>query len=267
MKCFYHGDLDGKCAGFWVKEKYSECEMNEINYNQEFTLPRIEEDEKIFIVDFSIDPEEMQELLRRTKNVIWIDHHISAIKKYKDFPFEIKGIRKDGTAGCVLTYNYLYPDAELNMMTVYIGDWDTWTFKYGEDTEYFKMGMESHLTSPDSKIWSEALRNTGKIIEEGKIINRYKKVYYQEYIDNYGFEVEFECHKCIACNAGKASSKLFDSLNKNYDIMMPFVFDGEQYTVSLYSKKVDVSKVAEKYGGGGHTGAAGFICDELPFLK
>jgi nanoRNase/pAp phosphatase (c-di-AMP/oligoRNAs hydrolase) len=48
---------------------------------------------------------------------------------------------------------------------------------------------------------------------------------------------------------------------------MPFVFDGEQYTVSLYSKTVDVSEIAKKYGGGGHKGAAGFQCKKLPFMK
>ncbi|MDO5845105.1 MAG: DHHA1 domain-containing protein, partial [Methanocorpusculum sp.] len=52
-----------------------------------------------------------------------------------------------------------------------------------------------------------------------------------------------------------------------YEIFIPFVFDGEQYTVSLYSTTVDVSEIAKSFGGGGHKGASGFQCAELPFAK
>ena len=49
--------------------------------------------------------------------------------------------------------------------------------------------------------------------------------------------------------------------------MMPFVFDGSKWTVSIYStnKNIDCSELAKKYGGGGHKGAAGFQCENLPF--
>jgi nanoRNase/pAp phosphatase (c-di-AMP/oligoRNAs hydrolase) len=35
----------------------------------------------------------------------------------------------------------------------------------------------------------------------------------------------------------------------------------------MYTDKegVHVGNIAKKYGGGGHPGAAGFICKELPF--
>lgn len=265
MKCFYHGDLDGKCAGFWVKKAYNQCKMLQINYNQDFPMEDIEEGEHVFIVDFSIEPEEMKQLLDITENVVWIDHHISAIRKYKDFPYNIKGTRKNGEAGCVLTYKWLWPDEAVPLMTTYIGDWDIWAFEFGKNTEYFKMAMESYDTHPESNVWEAAILDIGKYIQEGKVIHRYKQQYYKEYIEEYGFEVEFEGNWCIACNAGKVSSKLFESVKEDYDIMMPFAYDGNQYTVSLYSDSVNCAQIAEKYGGGGHKGAAGFQCKELPF--
>jgi nanoRNase/pAp phosphatase (c-di-AMP/oligoRNAs hydrolase) len=61
---------------------------------------------------------------------------------------------------------------------------------------------------------------------------------------------------------------LFDSIEEDYDIMIPFSFNGEEWNVSLYTKKdIDVGKIAIKYGGGGHAKAAGFRCKELPFSK
>lgn len=48
---------------------------------------------------------------------------------------------------------------------------------------------------------------------------------------------------------------------------MPFSFNGRNgtWTYSMYSKTVDVSNIAKKYGGGGHRGAAGFNTDKLIF--
>lgn len=265
MKCFYHGDLDGKCSGFWVLNKYPECEMREIHYDMEFPIEDIVENEMVFIVDFSIEPDMMRKLLEITEKVIWIDHHKSAIKKYDDFEYDIKGVREVGKAGCILTYNYLYPEDEINMLTEYVGDWDVWKFDYGERTEYFKMGMESYDTHPKSDIWRRALKNTSKIIEEGEVISRYNKQKYREYRDSYAYEVEFEGYDCLVCNRGQASSKLFGDKIYEYDFVIKYVYNGEEYVVSLYSKNVDVSEIAEKYSGGGHEGAAGFVCEELPF--
>ena len=49
--------------------------------------------------------------------------------------------------------------------------------------------------------------------------------------------------------------------------MIVFVYNGDKWKVSLYTKKddIDVSIIAQKYGGGGHKKASGFRCDKLPF--
>ena len=49
--------------------------------------------------------------------------------------------------------------------------------------------------------------------------------------------------------------------------MLSFIWRKGQWTVSLYSTKsdIDVSIIAKNYGGGGHKGASGFQCKELPF--
>ncbi len=60
-------------------------------------------------------------------------------------------------------------------------------------------------------------------------------------------------------------SLAFNELMFDYPICIGFVYDGKQYTVGLYSREIDVSEIAKKYDGGGHKGAAGFVCKELPF--
>ena len=103
------------------------------------------------------------------------------------------------------------------------------------------------------------------LIQQGETMTTFRDGWAKEYM-KLGFETEFEGVKCFAVNLGHCNSEYFKSLpDDKYDALMPFVFNGDMYTVSLYSKTVDVSEIAKKYGGGGHKGAAGFQCKQLPF--
>jgi len=85
----------------------------------------------------------------------------------------------------------------------------------------------------------------------------------------WGFAVNFEGLCGIALNRNQIGSDAFASVAADYDLLLPFVFDGSQYTVSIYRggqrPDFDCSKLAEKFGGGGHPGASGFQCAELPW--
>jgi nanoRNase/pAp phosphatase (c-di-AMP/oligoRNAs hydrolase) len=78
----------------------------------------------------------------------------------------------------------------------------------------------------------------------------------------YGFVVTFEGHRTLAVNL-RGSGDLGEHIrNCGYEIAYCYIdnlVDGELFTfVSLYSKEVDVAKIAQRFGGGGHRGAAGF---------
>lgn len=280
MKCFYHDDMDGKCAGAivhkffkvdndYTKETGEECEFLRINYKDEFPFDSIKPRESIVIVDFSLQKEgEFQKLLGITDNVIWIDHHKTAIEKHGDL--NVRGVRRDGTAGCELAWEYFYPREITPPVVKLLGDYDVWAFKYGENTNKLQTGIRLYNTKPTSEDWSKWLNPDyypTEELEKGEISLLYRNNYYAGLAKSWAFFAEFEGYKAVVCNAGSVSSQLFDSITEDFDIMMPFVFDGKQWTVSIYSTKkdIDVSEIAKKHGGGGHRGAAGFQCKELPF--
>lgn len=281
MKCFYHDDMDGKCAGAivhkfykvdrdYTKEVGEECEFLRINYKDNFPFDSIKSNETVVIVDFSLQKDgEFQKLLEITDRIIWIDHHKTAIEKHGDL--NIRGIRRDGTSGCELTWEFFYPNQEIPPVVKLLGDYDVWTFKYGEDTNKLQTGIRLYDTKPISKEWLRWLDSSyypTAELEKGSISLLYRNNYYAGLVKSHSFLTELEGYKVIACNAGSVSSQLFDTITEDYDIMMSFVFDGKQWTVSLYTKKdIDVSEIAKKYGGGGHKQAAGFQCRELPFIK
>lgn len=281
MKCFYHSDMDGKCAGAIVYKYYlidrertretADSEFISINYKDEFPFEKIKPGELVVIVDFSLQRDgEFQKLLEITDNVIWIDHHKTAIEKHGDL--DIKGLREDGVAGCVLTWEFFYPGKLVPPVVTLLGDYDIWAFKYGEDTNRLQTGIRLYDTRPESMEWHDWLKSSywpKEEIEKGEIAMQYRDKTWASLVKSWSFFTEIEGYKAIACNAGSVSSQLFDSITEDYDIMMPFVFDGTQWTVSLYTTKkdIDVSEIAKKYSGGGHKGAAGFQCRELPFKK
>lgn len=301
MKCFYHIDDDGKLAGFWVNElarHYDnyEKEFIPINYGTKFPFESIHPNEQIFIVDYSILPEEMDKLLEITEDVTWIDHHQSAIKRYEGYHRHIKGIRYDGIAGCMLTYCYfkymvvtqfdtgsvitiafnksMTQDAP--MFTKYVADFDVWKFEYGDATKEFEMGLQLYNTEPTGmfSIWRSLLapndyvHTESVIIERGKDLITYRDNWAKEYCESKGFETEFCGYKCFAMNLGLCGSPEFKSVDDGtYDMFIGFCFDGEKWSYALRSATVNVAEIAMMYGGGGHPGAAGFSSDELLLKK
>ena len=297
MKCFYHNDADGKCAGFWVHYRarlapHTETiDFIEMSYEKPFPMDTILPDEQIYIVDYSIMPDEMRELLKITQDVTWIDHHKTAIERYKDFEHDIRGIRYDGIAGCMLTYCYLthmtnggrgevHPfDLKMTedapLFTKLIADWDVWKFEFGDTTRYFITAFNCGNFDPQSPEWLKLDRVQSRegcletyMVIEGRHMLKYRDGWAKGYLERFGFETEFEGLKCFALNLSNCSSEYFKSLPEGkYDAFIAFAFNGKEWIVSMYSTSVDVSVICKKYGGGGHKKAAGFHTKELPFVK
>jgi uncharacterized protein len=289
MKCFYHNDNDGHASGhvlnlFLYENPIRVCfhdkskpEFIEMNYDKPFPFDIIVPEEVVYIVDYSIQPVEMDRLLSITKNVHWIDHHKTAIEKYKDYDKEIKGFRYDGLSGCVLTWIYLkfgltHPNPRRYMPFIpeyirLIGDYDTWTFEYGDRSLYFYYGLLSENTDPTAPLWDTLMYKSSveSLVSKGKNISEYRDQFYATQIKLYGYETEFEGYNCIVLNAGTVGSMAFNSVKDKYDIMISIIWNGITWLISFYSTKVDVSIIAKKYGGGGHKGASGCQTDKLPF--
>ena len=278
MKVFHHNDLDGRCAAAIALQRHPNAECIEINYNQTFPLDSIQNGEAVYILDYSIEPEEMLELLKITPAVVWIDHHKTAIEKYKDFQRDVGGQRRTDHSGAWLTWGWFHRDIKQPEVVRLVDDWDMWTHEKnleGMRTREFVAGMKAYDSSPRARIWSPLFATAEPVasaaivdvMQSGAAILSYEARQNAEYVKAFGHEFYFEDHNCHACNRGITNSKLFDSIeDPTIDIFIPFVWDGFKWTVSLYSKTVDVSEIAKKYGGGGHTNTAGFVCENLPWL-
>lgn len=278
MKIFHHNDADGRCSAALIymyglkgeDENFVEC--IEMDYATEFPIEKIEKDEKVYIVDYSIDPYIMEQLIAITHNIIWIDHHKSAIEKYEKWPNmmpAIGGIRiKEGVSACKLVWNYIGGnDYNIPVMVRIIDDWDIWKHEY-EYTKPFitSFNARSVYTDPKNYLFWKHMNDEdyiSRMVADGMTMIKFRDGYAEEVINHIGFKCTIGGLRVFAVNIPHANSEYFKSLDKaEYDVFMPFYYDPNKmlWTYSMYSvsEGTDVSAVCKKYGGGGHKNAAGF---------
>ena len=297
MKCFHHNDLDGRCAAAIVRMARPDSVQSdfiEVDYKSNLDLSVVKHCEEVFIVDFSFSQQYMERLIDITPNVIWIDHHSTA----SSYPYanwgqnQIKGLRDftvKGLSGCELTWKFLFPAEELNKSVQLIGDYDSWRMKLSPACLEFFEGMKLVPHDPCDKIWSDLLTKSesdsnalvANIRNTGKVCMQYRDMYCSEMRKSFGYETLIKCSvikngvdnlwtvDAYALNVYRFGSQAYGDLIEKYPVVIAYVHDGERYTVSLYSAREDIhcGEICSAFGGGGHKGAAGFVCDELPFVK
>lgn len=279
---FHHNDADGRCAAAIalsvLANEQKEVIFHEMDYVKEPDFSDITAIDTVYVLDYSFKPDKFARLAEATSDIVWIDHHKTAIKACKDAGLKFRGIRsKTCPSGAMLTWQY-FRDVSLFPVTVeYINKWDTWTHNNDETILNFVAGLDLWDTTPASDLWVSILNpksdvgqaTVDSIIKQGAIVNDYKNHRSKELMEQIGFNVEFEGLKGYAANIPRTSSFAFKSMEgKDYDVWMPFFYTGEKFIVSLYAAKgsiPDLGKIAQKYGDGGHPKAAGFVCDKLPF--
>jgi oligoribonuclease NrnB/cAMP/cGMP phosphodiesterase (DHH superfamily) len=274
--CIYHSrDLDGWMSGAIVKAAYSLTELYGWDYGK--TIPDLSIYDKVVMVDISFPKEVMQSI---TNKLIWIDHHISAIKDIAlldPLPF-IEGLRNDKFAACELTWKYFFEGERLPEIVRLLGRYDCFGHK-GTDEEQkvleFQYAARSYWKSVDDcykALKQEEHRIVESFSEIGKGIYKYlcteaEQAYANRFLivlDGYYFAcVNKERFNPINFGINYHNDKATD--NYWYDGFACFWYANGRYNYSLYNDngQVDCSVIAKNRGGGGHKGASGFITDQI----
>lgn len=270
--CIYHSaDLDGVCSGSIVKYALPSTTLIGIDYGQKLDLLQFHKEDEVYMVDFSLPHPQMIELSNRCK-LAWIDHHKSSLKidlsKFTGLAL-ISNLTK---AACELTWEYFF-DQPLPEAVELLGRYDVWDHS-NEFVLPFQYGMRSIDTEVGSSFWASLFQDDvsskseiDAIIERGNVVLDYINIQNERLCKTSAFEVKFEGLPFVALNSPGVSSTTFKSLEEYYDNFIGFSYDGEKWRFSLRSTVNDMSALAEKYGGGGHPGAAGFAASSISFER
>ena len=265
MKIFYHGaDLDGKCSAAIARFHEGRGQLIPIDYDQRPDLSAISMGEKVYILDFSFPLETMIEIHKRAQ-LVWIDHHKTAIEEAEAADFWPAGARATHLAACQLTWDYLFASPRPPVVNL-LGMYDIWNLDKEDIVLRFQYGMRAIDPDPaDDALWVPLLKGgpVDHIIANGLPILTFIRQYYASYARTHGFHTEFDGYPAYAVNIGLSNSLLVDACPEA-DIYIFYCYRPPNWHVSLRSKTVDVGTIARSHGGGGHERAAGFISPSLP---
>ena len=275
---------------------------------------------RVYLVDFSLPPADMKRLAESC-DLVWIDHHKSAIEACygpgADVPY-ILGLRHTEYAACELTWHWfsgrefcldrshtaedigawIDKGPEFPEAVRLLGRYDVWDAENPEwpRIEAFQFGLRSvaGAMDPENGLWKDLLGASGddqaayeldRAARSGAAILSYRDqeakalcadgcheetIHTKDFVPVRADGGAIHPHRLVCLNTLQRGSWLFKGVwdPEKHDAMCVYgkLKDG-RWRVSLYSTKpeVDCGAIAKSFGGGGHRGASGFICDELPW--
>lgn len=264
--CLHHNDADGRASAAIVRRALGpEVRLYEINFGEPTPWNLIKSASKVIITDFTLPRQDMVTIAAE-KDFIWIDHHVSAMKALADISPAWKGSRDSEEAACVLTWRFFFPTVPVPRGVVLIGDRDIWRLAEA-DTRPFSHGLRQQTTHPENdSLWGPLLDDDPELIErlvtKGQGLLESHLNYLRNYIKRFAFEAIFEGHRTLCVNRSGEAELIEMMCALGYELAYCYVDavnNNRLVTiVMLGSRVVDVSQIAQKFGGGGHIGAAGF---------
>lgn len=283
---FFHSDLDGYVGGAILRTKYPNHKYIECNYDNRIKpLDFLKPGDEVIIVDYSFLPEEMK-WLKECCQIIWLDHHISAIRDSIQHGYDsLNGIRKVGISGAEIAWKWVYPEGSLPKFVKLVGEYDTFRNAYTKffDTEVipFFFGAETFLPGLNPLNFGKEtylfdLKNlsglTKKFVNVGLVIFHHEKAVCAKINHDSAYVRNLWGLRVLCLNTSAVGSlcltvpKTYDP--EKHDMMLTYSYNGKRWTYGFYTDdqrhpEVDCSAIAKRYGGGGHPGAAGCTTTKL----
>ena len=270
---YHHDDLDGQCSAAQVRESMEDITVNPIRciavqYNSAtWKKEEIEKADEVYVLDFTFT--DMGTLAEITgQKLIWIDHHKTAMEENKElWDSNILGKRDITKAASQLTWEYLRSGHPLPMAVEYIARRDIWQFGgKKEEISAFTGACQILLHSPEDADWKDLLASCDNKNEKvelylrvGHALTDVRKVRIEKAFER-GTDINFHGLRARLINTTTDASDLGEYVYQKpeYDIAVMWQMMNDIVQVSLRSDFTDCAEIAQKYGGGGHRGAAAF---------
>jgi oligoribonuclease NrnB/cAMP/cGMP phosphodiesterase (DHH superfamily) len=276
--CFYHaGCPDGFGAAWATRIAWGE----KARY-----LPRGHEDQidvadyvgvRVVYADIAPPNEELGALCEVAEQITILDHHISSQQRIEAEPKLVESAEEMGHellfdldhSGAVLAWRYFHPDRPIPDLLRYVEDQDMWSWKLPCSQE-----VNAAITSYPRRfdIWDElAERPIEALAKEGEPIVRANKMEVVRALKT-ASTIQVDGKPVEAVNATLSRSRIGHELAQRacfggawgcvYRVI------GDRVHATLYSiGDFDVSRIAGRYGGGGHRNASGFAVDLDVWLR
>lgn len=284
---YHKADLDGVFSAAITKHSVGimgvEAVLFPYNYNED--IPSMEGFDMVYLLDMSFNDETEGILYGwkgEGKQVVWIDHHRTAIYDAKGYKVakKIPGDRIIGFGAMELAWGFFRDEATPKVLR-YLSAYDVWNkdrFEWNqvlmiEEAVQARVGLD--VEKAEEFLFSYRVP-IPELIEEGSYIWKAKTAMWEGYCKLFAFEGKILGRPAIFMNTNEFRSEVFDSVwdKDKYDVMCPFCLQPNGHVrFSIYTDKegVKANEIAKRLGGGGHDKAAGFLLtnpgDYMWFIK
>lgn len=215
---------------------------------------------EILLVDFCYPKEIMEQLRTIADSVTVLDHHEGMREVATSFP----GVFDTNRSGATIAWKYFHPDTPAPRLFSYLEDNDLYRYALAETFDVLSYIRVMHYTFDAWDTLAETLDDNEQraafLIKAG-VYTEYFKLLADISVKS-AKKVHFEGYECAFATTHQVmKSHVGKQLVQEYP---PFALvvsahpDG--FGVSIRGNgTVDVSKIAEKYGGNGHPDSSGFF--------
>lgn len=234
--------------------------------------PKNLEGKEIYVVDFSYPKEILKQMSDGAESLTVIDHHASAENDVKSVANHIFDLDH---SGAILAWKYFHENKPVPKLLAYIEDTDLWKFKLPYSKEIMSVVSQRNFKF---ETWDGLARD----LEDKKIFKSYVekgktlREQWDKIVEDFASmaeEVEFDGYRVLVANAPSIFKSDVGNLlaKRKPPFAIIWYYQRGHFNFSLRSDgSVDVSKIAQKHGGGGHKAAASFRMDisvPFPFKK
>lgn len=229
----------------------------------------------VYLVDFCYETtEQMAELAKTASRLVVLDHHKSSRAFVENAPEHVFDTNRSGST---IAWSYFHPDTPMPRLMKYLEDGDLYRYALPETRDIFSyllvLPFEFHA-------WDEFIDGLEDDTRRIELMNKARA--YTEFFEALGNssierakKVRFEGHEVYFASTHPNITMKSYVGHELYTKLPPFALvvtaHPNGFGVSIRGdSSIDVSEIAEKYGGGGHPGAAGFFIpndETMPWVE
>lgn len=263
----YHSNCaDGFSAAFVAHQKYGDAAT--FHPSQYGDPPPDVIGKDVLVVDFSYPRATLEAMARDAASILVIDHHRTAEADLRNLPYCKFDMNRSGAR---MTWDELFPDADVPALIEYVEDRDLWRFRLAgsKAINAFIGAVEQTFAN-----WTDLRRRLDT--SSGLADAEFTGTFLLRQIDKYADAVA--PHAIVRSVAGYAvpvvnaaaphTSELLHKLAGDAPFAVSWWERGDgkfQYSLRAgEGSAVDVGSIAKTFGGGGHRSASGFESGMLP---
>lgn len=229
------------------------------------------EGKRVICIDFCFSPEETDKLSEICEYIIFFDHHITDIRKFNGYYADnVEYLFDTSRAASQIAWEWVYPNEQVPWFINVIADRDLWKWELpyskeiGKSLYHFGWYRWDKLYELYQRLDEEESLKYSFRVEGIALMESEKKE--TEYACSSsrlcifeGYKVRLTtCHPNIRSEVGNRLANMPDC---DFAAIWRYFFEVDEWRINLRctkSCKTPINRIAEKFGGGGHSNACAF---------